>query len=102
MSDRLLGDGPLTVEKLAEALDVDADKLGPLMYILVETGLLAIEGERFANSPEADHYLVKGNSSYMGANFEAFAGGFLEPSLEISRFNSDRISPSQTRLLLHV
>ena len=70
-----LGDGPGTVEQVAEALGVDSDKLRPLMYILVESGLLAIEGERFSNSPEANHNLVKGNSSYIGGGYEAFAEG---------------------------
>jgi len=70
-----LSEGPRTVEQLAEDLGVGSDKLGPLMYILVETGLLAVDGEQFSNSPEASHYLVKGNSSYMGAGYEAFAEG---------------------------
>ena len=69
-----LSDGPGTVEQVAEALGVDSDKLRPLMYILVESELLAVEGERFSNSPEANHYLVKGNSSYVGAGYEAFSG----------------------------
>ncbi|MDE0824637.1 MAG: methyltransferase [Dehalococcoidia bacterium] len=66
-----LSDGPGNVEQVAEAIGVDADKLGPLMYILVETGLLAVDGENFSNSPEANYYLVKGNASYMGAGYEA-------------------------------
>ena len=74
-----LSGGPGTVEQVGAARGVDSDKLRPLMFILVESGLLTVEGERFANSPEADHYLVKGNSNYMGANFEAFAGGFWNP-----------------------
>ena len=68
-----LRDGPGTVEQVASALGVDSDKLRPLMYILVESGLLAVEGEQFSNSPEANHYLVKGDSSYMGAGYEAFS-----------------------------
>ena len=68
-----LRDGPLTVEKLAGALDADTDKLGPLMYILVESGRLAVEGEQFSNRPEANRYLVRGISSYMGAGCEAFS-----------------------------
>ncbi|PKB71484.1 MAG: hypothetical protein BZY87_05420 [SAR202 cluster bacterium Io17-Chloro-G6] len=66
-----LSDGPMTVEHVAEALSVDSDKLRPLMYILDEAGLLTVDGERFSNSPEANHYLVKGNASYMGAGYEA-------------------------------
>ena len=68
-----LSGGPLTVEQVAEALGVDSDKLRPLMYILVESGLLTVDGELFSNSLESDHYLVKGNSNYMGAGYEAFA-----------------------------
>ena len=68
-----LGDGPRTVEQVAEGLGLDSDKLRPLMYILVESELLAVEGDQFSNSPEANHYLVKGNSSYMGAGYEAFS-----------------------------
>ena len=68
-----LSDGPGTVEQVAEALGVDSDKLRALMYILVESGLLAVEGDQFSNSPEANHFLVKGNSSYIGAGYEAFS-----------------------------
>ena len=68
-----LGDGPRTVEQVAETLGVDSDKLGALMYILVESGLLTVEGDQFSNSLEANHFLVRGNSSYMGAGYEAFA-----------------------------
>ena len=69
-----LGDGPRTVEQVADALAIDSDKLSALMYILVESGLLTVEGDQFSNSPEANHYLVKGNSGYMGAGYEAFSG----------------------------
>ena len=68
-----LSDGAKTVEQVAETLGVDSDKLRPLMYILVESGLLTLEGENFSNSPEAGHFLVKGISSYIGAGYEAFA-----------------------------
>ena len=43
------------------------------MYILVESGLLTVEGEIFSNTLEANNYLVKGNSSYLGAGYEAFS-----------------------------
>jgi hypothetical protein len=68
-----LSDGPGNVEQVAEAIGVDADKLRPLMYILVETGLLAVDGVNFSNSPEANYYLVKGNASYNGAAYQAFS-----------------------------
>ncbi len=66
-----LSDGPGNVEQVAEAIGADADKLRPLMYIIVETGLLVVDGVNFSNSPEANYYLVKGNASYMGAGYEA-------------------------------
>lgn len=68
-----LSDGPATVEQVAESLGVNSDKLKPLMYILVESGLLSVEGDQLSNRSEADHFLVKGKSSYMGAGYEAFA-----------------------------
>lgn len=68
-----LSEGPGTVEQVAKVLIVNSDKLRPLMYILVESGLLTVEGDQFPNSPEANHYLVKGKSSYMGAGYEAFS-----------------------------
>ena len=68
-----LSNGPRTVDQVAESLGVDSDKLGPLIYILVETGLLAVEGKRFSNSAEANHYLVKGHPGYIGAGYEAYS-----------------------------
>ena len=68
-----LSNGPRTAEQVAEALGVNADKLRVLMYILSESGLLTVEGDQFSNSPEANHFLVKGHSSYLGAGYEAFA-----------------------------
>jgi len=68
-----LGDGPGTVEQVAEALGVDSDKLTALMYILAESGLLTVEDGQFSNSLEANHFLVRGHSSYMGAGYQAFA-----------------------------
>ena len=61
-----LKDGPMTAEQLSGALDVKAEKLSPLLYALVAAELLTVDGEKFANTPEADHYLVKGTPTYMG------------------------------------
>jgi 2-hydroxy-4-(methylsulfanyl)butanoate S-methyltransferase len=61
-----LKDGPLTVEQLAAALEVRADKLQPLLYALVVAGLLEVEGERFANTPEAHQFLVRGKPGFRG------------------------------------
>jgi hypothetical protein len=57
-----LKDGPMTATALANALDVRPEKLRPLLYALVHAELLLkFEGDRFANTPEADAYLVRGS-----------------------------------------
>lgn len=61
-----LGNGALDCEALAKALEVQPLKLRPLLHALVAAGLLSEEEGRFANTPEADHYLVKGRPDYAG------------------------------------
>jgi hypothetical protein len=36
----------------------------------VATGLLTVEDERFANTPEAAHFLVRGQPAYRGGTYE--------------------------------
>lgn len=61
-----LKDGPLTVHQLAQSLNVNPTRLGPLLYALVVAELLTVEDGRFANTPEAAQFLIKGNPGYMG------------------------------------
>jgi SAM-dependent methyltransferase len=69
-----LKDGPMTATLLANALDVRPEKLTPLLYALVNAELLLrIEGDRFANTPEADAYLVRGGTTYMGSAHELYS-----------------------------
>jgi SAM-dependent methyltransferase len=69
-----LKDGPMTAAMLANALDVRSEKLTPLLYALVNAELLLrIEGDRFANTPEADAYLVSGGTTYMGSAHELYS-----------------------------
>jgi ubiquinone/menaquinone biosynthesis C-methylase UbiE len=65
-----LKDGPLSVEHLAAALAVHPHKLRPLLYALVAAGLLTVEDERFANTPEAAYFLVRGQPAYRGGTYE--------------------------------
>ena len=65
-----LKDGPLTALQIAESLGVRADKLTSLLYALVTAELLTVEGDRFANTPEADHFLVRDKPAYIGARRE--------------------------------
>jgi predicted O-methyltransferase YrrM len=68
-----LKDGPMTAPALAGALGVRPDKLQPLLYALVTAELLTVEDDRFANTPEADVYLVRGRPTYMGSVHELYA-----------------------------
>ena len=43
-----LTEGPMNVVELAQALNVGSTKLEPLLYSLVDAGLLTVEGERFS------------------------------------------------------
>ena len=61
-----LKDGPMTAEQLADGLGVKTEKLSPLLYALVAAELLTVDGETFANTAEADQFLVKGTPTYMG------------------------------------
>lgn len=59
--------GPLTAEQLAEALGVSPARLPLLLYALVAAGLLRMQDDRFTNTPEAQHFLVQGTPTYLGA-----------------------------------
>lgn len=58
----------MTAAQLADALSVKAEKLSPLLYALVAAELLTVGDDRFSNTPEANHYLVKGKPTYMGGH----------------------------------
>ncbi len=66
-----LADGPMTTVDLAARLGVGAAKLDPLLHALVIAELLEpCDGSGFANSPEADRFLVKGRPEYRGSTHE--------------------------------
>jgi SAM-dependent methyltransferase len=68
-----LKDGPLTAAQLAAVLGVNTEKLSRLLYALVTAELLTVEDARFANTPEAQQFLVKGQSTYLGGRHENFS-----------------------------
>ena len=68
-----LEDGPITATALAEQLGVRAEKLGPLLYALVNAELLTVKEERFENTPEAAAYLVRGRPAYIGGAHELYS-----------------------------
>src|SRR5438067_705365 len=61
-----LAEAPLGADALAARLGVDAERLSRLLYALTATGLLELRDGRFANSAEADAFLVKGRPDYLG------------------------------------
>lgn len=61
-----LRDGPLEAAALAGILGVAEDRITPLLYSLVAAGLLQVADGKFANTPEAGQYLVRGQQEYMG------------------------------------
>jgi hypothetical protein len=60
----------MSAEQIAQALEVNPVKLRPLLYALVAAGLLMVDGELFANTPETDQFLVRGRPTYRGAMHE--------------------------------
>ena len=81
-----LTDGPMTAAQLADTLGVGSAKLQPLLYALVVAGLLTVDGERFANTPEANSFLVRGSPTYLGGmqgNFVRQWNGTLKTAASI-------------------
>ncbi len=68
-----LKNGSMTVGDLAQALEVSAFKLETLLYALVMAELLAVKDGRFANTVEADYYLVQGRPNYIGHKIAYYA-----------------------------
>jgi hypothetical protein len=68
-----LKDGPLTSAEIAATLGVKPTRLTPLLYALVVAELLAVQDDRFSNTPEADTYLVAGRASYRDGSKEFYA-----------------------------
>ncbi len=104
-----LKDGPLTAGQIAGALDVKTGKLTPLLYSLVATELLCLEGDRFSNSPEADRYLVSTRPSYVGGSHKllhrlwAAALGTAESirsGLPQDRHDPSKVSPEELEAFL--
>src|ERR1043165_6896884 len=68
-----LKNGPMTAAMLANAIGANAAKLQPLLYALVHAELLMVDDDRFANTPEADLYLVRGQATYIGSMHELYS-----------------------------
>lgn len=67
-----LKDGPLSAEEIAETARTDPTKTKPLLDALVAIGLLKFDGDCYANSDEADRFLVQGRPTYIGMRHRAY------------------------------
>ncbi|MGD9891438.1 MAG: methyltransferase dimerization domain-containing protein [Dehalococcoidia bacterium] len=56
----VLHDAPRTLDQLAAEIGCEPRRLGGLLYYLVRIGLISVTDDCFANTPEADRYLVRG------------------------------------------
>ncbi len=100
-----LENGPSEVNEVAAALGVGPEKLRPLLFALTAAGLLEEAGGRFANTPESDHYLVKGRPHYLGDLKDLLADVWpaaLQVGAAGGRFDPDRRAPGQARFFGHV
>ncbi len=68
-----LRDGSHTADQIAQALQVNTDRLRPLLYALVSAGLLIVEQEHFSNTEEANTFLAKDSPSFMGTVYDVWA-----------------------------
>ena len=68
-----LKDGPMDAAALGAALGLDPARVAPLLYALVNAGLLTVADGVFANTAESAAYLVKGERRYMGSSHEAYS-----------------------------
>jgi SAM-dependent methyltransferase len=68
-----LGSGPLTAQKLAAKLQVNGEKLSPLLYALVIAGLLTEQDGVFSNTAETDAYMVRGKPGFLGDTYKIWS-----------------------------
>ena len=68
-----LARGPKDTAALAGELAVRPDLLETVLHALAAAGLLTAEGGRFANTPEAERFLVRGSKDYLGSNHEVYS-----------------------------
>jgi SAM-dependent methyltransferase len=68
-----LASGPLTAAALSVRIGCGEERLQRLLHALVVAGLLQKHGDTFANSAEADAFLVEGKPGYRGSQHKLTA-----------------------------
>lgn len=81
---------PMGVDQLAEKLGLEPTRLAPLLYALVAAGLLTVDEEQFANTPEADCFLVKGKPTYLGGRHAFYTARYQELQQTSASIRADR------------
>ncbi|WP_375175538.1 methyltransferase [Pseudooceanicola sp.] len=76
-----LAEGPRTAEDMAAATGIHRDRAETLMTALAGLGLLVVEAGRFANSPAAEAFLVKGAKYDFGDYLRLQVGRQMYPLL---------------------
>jgi len=76
-----LADGPKPLDTLARALGLAAGRLRPLLTACVALGLLARDGDRYANAPASATYLVRSSPAYFGDYFRFQVSRQIYPTL---------------------
>jgi predicted O-methyltransferase YrrM len=90
--------GPMTAEQIADAIGVAPTRLPILLYALVAAGLLTEQDGRFANTPEAQHFLVKDTPSYMGNIHPALAKQWSDVLVDFSDASQEEVEAFLRRI----
>src|SRR5687767_2110752 len=76
-----LADGADTLDALSAATGIRPDPLATLLATLRSIGLVSLAGDRYANAPAADRYLVPGRPAYFGDYYRHQIDRQLYPSM---------------------
>ena len=72
---------PLTVAELADATGLAPDRMRTLVRAVAAIGLVVADGERYANAPASERYLVRGSGQELGEYFRLQVGRQIYPAL---------------------
>ena len=94
----------MTAAELAGALGLQPEKLEILLYSLVRAELLTVDAGRFANTPEANAFLVRGRAGYLGSSHELYAdlwtnllklAGSIRANAPLGKHDFDKMSDAE-------
>lgn len=66
----VLADGPLNADQLTAKLELHSRSARDFFDALVSLGMLERNEDLYSNTPESDHFLVRGKLSYLGGMLE--------------------------------